>query len=123
MPLNDALSATARSHACLVLQAKGTGSSALPSKVYQIMAHGRPVVAVCDNDSGVAAILRTSGAGVSVEPGDAQGLADAIQALAADPDGCEAKGAAGKRYVAENANLEVATKKYLDLFESIIGKR
>jgi colanic acid biosynthesis glycosyl transferase WcaI len=119
MPLEKALALTTASSACLVLQSKGTGSSALPSKIYQIMAMGRPVVAVCDGNSGVAQILKTSGAGVSVEPGDSLGLAQVLQRLRNQPDEIEEMGAAGRTYVANNANQKVVTAKYIDLLEQV----
>ncbi len=119
MPLPEALALTAASTACLVLQAKGTGSSALPSKIYQIMSNGRPVIAVCDADSGVADILSVSGAGLSVEPGDAAGLAEHLKLLISQPSLADSMGQAGVAYVNANATEEVVTAAYLRLLEDV----
>lgn len=53
-----------------------------PLKLYEYLAMGRPVVA---SDIGqTAALLRPSGAGVLVPPGDAAALADALERVAHD---------------------------------------
>ena len=46
----------ASSHVCLVLQAAGTGTSALPSKAVQVGA-GRPIIAVTDASSDLATFV------------------------------------------------------------------
>ncbi len=64
----------------------------LPSKLYGIMAAGRPVVFVGDPAGESAQLIAQSQCGVSVATGDAQGLADAIVRLAEDTPGREALG-------------------------------
>jgi colanic acid biosynthesis glycosyl transferase WcaI len=56
-----------------------------PSKVYAIMASGRPFVAAIGSESEVARIAREHECGVIVPPGHPQALADALRALQADP--------------------------------------
>ena len=57
-------------------------SSFIPSKMFECLAAGRPVVGAVAGEA--AQILREAGALV-VPPGDSAALADAIRALAADP--------------------------------------
>ena len=57
----------------------------VPSKLYGILAAGRPLVAVTSPEGEVAGIVRDNSCGFVVEPGNAQALADAIVALAEDP--------------------------------------
>lgn len=55
----------------------------LPSKLCNMLASGRPVVATAAAGTGIADEIE--GCGIATEPGDVQALADAIAALADDP--------------------------------------
>ncbi len=71
-----------------------------PSKLYGVMAAGRPTLYVGPEKAEVARTLEREGCGRRIANGDAAGLADAIVALAADPDGLRGDGrtrAAGAR--------------------------
>ncbi len=67
---------------------------AVPSKLYEAMASGRPVVLMAQGEA--ARTVRESGAGVVVVPGDVGGLASALQTLAADAGLRWRLGAAGR---------------------------
>ena len=56
----------------------------VPSKLYGILAAGRPVVFVGDLDGELARLIATTRVGVSVRSGDSPGLARALQALRDD---------------------------------------
>ena len=56
----------------------------VPSKLYGIMAVGRPVIFIGARDGEVARIIRDLRCGLVVEPGDAEGLARAIRNI--DPE-------------------------------------
>jgi glycosyltransferase involved in cell wall biosynthesis len=71
---------------CLVSLKSGLAGYIVPSKLYTILASGRPYIAAVDADSEVAALTRTHDCGVLVAPGDAGALADAVRAMAADPE-------------------------------------
>lgn len=64
----------------------------LPSKIYGIAAAGRAIIAVTAPEGELARLVERANCGVAVACGDAQGLADAIQALAADRTRCAAMG-------------------------------
>lgn len=68
---------------------------AVPSKIYEAMAAGRPLVLVADGEP--ARLVRDAGAGLVVAPGDVEGLAAALGALAADPGLRRRLGEAGRR--------------------------
>jgi colanic acid biosynthesis glycosyl transferase WcaI len=57
----------------------------VPSKLYGIMAAGRPVAFVGDPDGDVAGVLREFNCGFAVRPGDAAALALRLRSLASDP--------------------------------------
>ncbi|HLZ45764.1 MAG TPA: glycosyltransferase family 4 protein [Gemmatimonadales bacterium] len=68
---------------------------ATPSKLYEAMASGRPVVIVAEGEP--AGIVRDAEAGLVVEPGDTAGLAGALRTLARDPALRQKLGANGRR--------------------------
>ena len=81
--------------ACL----KQTLPGAVPSKIYEAMGAARPLMLVGDGEP--AEILRETGAGLAVDPGDLDGLEAAFRTLAEDPAKRRELGAAGRR-AAEN---------------------
>ena len=72
----------ASSDVCLVSLKPGLAGYIVPSKVYPILAAGRPYIAAVDAVSEVAALTERHGCGVVVKPGDARALADAITWMA-----------------------------------------
>ncbi len=72
---------------------------ALPTKLLEYMAAGRPVVAGASGQ--VARLLDEVGAGIACPPEQPAALADAIRRLASDPQLAEEMGARGRRYVEE----------------------
>ena len=57
---------------------RGLAGYIVPSKLYGILAAGRPYVAAVEGDCEVASITRTRECGLVAEPGDARDLADKI---------------------------------------------
>lgn len=76
--LSESLSAA---DVALILQRRSASGLVVPSKLYGILASGRPTVAAVPADSEVARVLQFEEAGVVVEPGSAEGIADAVRDL------------------------------------------
>jgi len=83
----------ATSDVCLVSLKPGLAGYIVPSKLYPILAAGRPYIAAVEKMSEVSALTERHRCGVLVEPGDAVQLADAILRLADDRAEREAMGA------------------------------
>lgn len=64
----------------------------VPSKLYGILAAGRPAIFIGDPAGEVATVLRTGGCGSAVAPGDVDGLVQRIRALHENPDACRQQG-------------------------------
>lgn len=64
----------------------GMGRSSMPSRAYNTLAAGRPIVAATEAESELAMLLEEHQAGIVVDPGDAAGLADAIERVMDGPD-------------------------------------
>jgi colanic acid biosynthesis glycosyl transferase WcaI len=89
----------AASDLCLVPLALNTGSDAVPSKVYRIMACARAALVCADHESDLAELIRVAQCGTVVPPGSPEALAGAITEAMRDPSACAAMGAAGRRHV------------------------
>src|SRR5213079_3565717 len=74
----------AAADAFLVSLKPGLEGYIVPSKLYGILAAGRPFVAAVDPSCEVAAIAREHACGVVAPPGDPEGLVTAIAALCDD---------------------------------------
>jgi colanic acid biosynthesis glycosyl transferase WcaI len=69
-------------------------SGALPTKLFEVLAAGRPAIVAAHGEA--AELVRESGAGLTVAPEDAQALADAFRLLQADPLKTVAMGERGR---------------------------
>ena len=81
---------------CLVSLKAGLSGYIVPSKLYPILAAGRPYIAALEETSEAAAITRRHECGVVTPPGDAGALAAAVRTLAGDRALCERMGANGR---------------------------
>lgn len=88
-----------------------------PIKLFEYMLAGLAVVA---SDFGVMGrIVRETGCGVLVPPGDPQALAGAIGSLLEHPDRAAAMGARGRAAVLERYNWESEERKLLELYAAL----
>lgn len=71
----------AEGHVGLVTQIPETSGSIVPSKVYGIMAAGRPVLYIGPRGATPADIIERYGCGWRIEPGDTQGLVGLLRRL------------------------------------------
>ena len=85
----------------VVVLREGLARSSVPSKIYSILAAGRPVVASVDPGTELPRLIDEAGCGVAVAPGDQEAFSAAVGALLDDPRQCEAMGRRGRAYVEE----------------------
>ena len=64
---------------------RGLEGVVVPSKLYPILAAGRPVFALAPEESDVARIIRRSGCGVVADPDDPASVVSLVRELARDP--------------------------------------
>ncbi len=88
---------------------------AVPSKLYEAMAAGKPVVLVASGEP--AEIVNQHRAGIVVEPGDITGLADALQRLAANPALRRELGANGRRAAEQYYDRNVIVDQFAQFLE------
>ena len=82
------------------------GRYSVPSKVLNYLCAARPILGIMPAKNDAAVSLDSSGAGISVDPGDHQGAIAALTELLAEPEARARMGAAGRRYA--EATFEIS---------------
>jgi colanic acid biosynthesis glycosyl transferase WcaI len=100
--------------------ARGLAGYVVPSRVYGVLAAGRPVIVAADEVSETAQIVRDVGCGVTIPPGDPVALANALRDAHDGKLDLEAMGARGRAYVVEHADREVGVSRYREVFEEVL---
>jgi hypothetical protein len=95
-------------------------SSFIPSKMFEYLAAGKPVVAALAGEA--AQILSEAGAWV-VSAGDSEALAAAVRTLAADPQRRQAMGQQGRCYVEKYFDRGMLARLYRKLLDAPGGRR
>lgn len=91
----------------------------VPSKFYGIAAAGRPVIAVTDPDGEIGRIAVREGCGLAIMPGDADGLAETIRALAGDSGRVAAMGRAARALIDRDYSRSAAIGRWKVLLERV----
>jgi glycosyltransferase involved in cell wall biosynthesis len=99
---------------------RGLAGSIVPSKLYGILAAGRPYVAAVEPECEVALITRRQGTGVFAEPGDAHSLADAVMHLYSHRDATRLMGENARR-AAFDFDRSKQIGRYQQLFCDVAG--
>jgi colanic acid biosynthesis glycosyl transferase WcaI len=98
---------------------RGLSGYVVPSRLYGILAAGRPVVVSADADSETAQVVERVGCGVVVPPGRPERVAEVIRAARDGELELEAMGRRGREYVIAEADRRVAVQRYGDLLRAV----
>jgi putative colanic acid biosynthesis glycosyltransferase WcaI len=85
---------------------------ARPSKIFPILASGKPLIFVGKGEG--ARLVQQAGAGVVVAPGDPAALAQAVLQLTGEPESARALGMRGREFVEENLQWSKLISAWLD---------
>jgi len=114
--LNTSLNA---SDVSIVAFKKGMAGFSVPSRLYNLMAAGKPILAVVDDDSEVADVIREAELGVAVPPGSPKLLAKQILALKHDPAGRAQMAVNSRNEAVAKYSYEAIQQQYRQLFDSL----
>jgi colanic acid biosynthesis glycosyl transferase WcaI len=106
----------------VVVLREGLARSSVPSKIYSILAAGRPVVVSVDPHTQLPRMIDEAGCGVAVAPGDQLAFDTAIETLIDDPDRRDAMGRRGRAYVERCMTPQAVAAAYEALFGEL-GRR
>lgn len=112
----------AASDVSLINLNKNLKTPVVPSKLLNIMAAGRPVVASLPLDGDAPKIIAAAGCGVCVDAGDAVGLTEAIRTLYGDRDLARHMGQNGRTYAEREFSRAACVARFEALFESARGR-
>jgi colanic acid biosynthesis glycosyl transferase WcaI len=93
----------------------------LPSKLYGILAAGRPVIFIGDMDGDTSRVIDRARCGRKVEVGDASALVDVLRDLAVTPEVCELMGFNARQEFCDNFDLARAIGRWRRLIERVRG--
>jgi len=91
----------------------------IPSKIFESMAMEKPVLIGVEGES--AEIIAKAGAGICIEPENAQQLADAVLRLASDPEMLRSMGAKGRAFVIDNFDRDQLALRYAALIGRVVS--
>ena len=95
----------------------------VPSKLYNYMAAGRPVIGFTDDESEVAHIISDAECGLNREPDDVEGMAEMFQMLKKEKETRRKMGERARAYVEKYYAKDVVLERYEDLLVSLRGAK
>ncbi|HEX8832949.1 MAG TPA: glycosyltransferase family 4 protein, partial [Abditibacteriaceae bacterium] len=103
----------------LVTLEPGAEGLGVPSKFYNILASGRPTIAIVSPESEVARVLVEENCGVQVTQGDTQELVGALENLAADTTKLAQMGDNARRACEEKYALRHTARQFYEVFQQV----
>jgi len=101
--------------------ARGLAGYVVPSRLYGILAAGRPVLVAADEESETAQLVRHVGCGFVVPPGRPELLAEAIRRAHDGEYDLDDMGRRGREYVVTEADRSVAVGRYERLLLELVN--
>ncbi len=92
----------------------------IPSKMFEIMAAGRPILGAVRGEA--REILEQSGAAVICEPGDPESIAQGIIQAKNEGHRLEERGRAGRRFVEKHYDRKLLAERYEQLLKRIVAE-
>ena len=93
----------------------------VPSRLYGVLAVGRPVIAAADADGETAQLVNDVGCGVVVPPGRPELLAAAIRRAHDGEYDLEEMGRRARAYAVAEADRSIAVDRYRELLAELVG--
>lgn len=91
----------------------------IPSKMFEIMAMERPVIASLAGEP--ADILKRSKGAVVVQPEDSRAVSAAVRYLYENPDTCEVLGKQGRQFVHAHYSRKTLADRYVEVFRKAVA--
>jgi colanic acid biosynthesis glycosyl transferase WcaI len=118
-PYGDLPHLLASSDILLVPLDKEKSQMSVPSKLYNFLAAGRPILGLAPPDSEVAALIRGNRCGDVVPPDDIAGIGKAILKLKGEPEVRREMASSARRYVVGNFARTMIMDRYESLLKSL----
>jgi glycosyltransferase involved in cell wall biosynthesis len=106
-------------HLHVVGLAKGLSGYVVPSRIYGVLAAGRPVIAAAEADSETAQLVAEVGCGVVVEPGDPIALAAVLRQAYDGAFDLEEMGRRARAFAETASDRSIAVGRYEDVLDGL----
>ena len=116
--LNESLNAC---DLALISFLPGMSGISVPSRMYNVMAAGKPILAVTDADSELAEVVREEGIGWVIEPANADALRAAIEEARANPGLCAEMGVRARAAAEAKYAQQAIMNRYHQLFDELLA--
>ncbi len=97
----------------------GMNGVSVPSRMYNVMAAGRPILAIADTSSELAMVVTEERIGWVVAPGDIDGIVRAVDEARTNPALLRDMGIRARKVVEEKYNLPRVIGMYRDMFATL----
>lgn len=104
----------------IICQKRGTEGLLVPSKVYGTLVAGRPSLFVGPRDCEVGRIIQDSGSGFVVEPGDVEGVSNALTSLVLSSTLREKMGENAREYYRLHFGRKKSVAKIISVIEHVV---
>lgn len=94
-----------------------------PCKVYGIMASGRPFIYLGSENGEIGQIAQAAQCGYSIWSGDVEALRSLILDLSKNVSQLQEHGAKAREYFLKHFDRKLATARYYDMLQEVVGKR
>lgn len=103
----------------LSLYRSGSAQTSLPSKIYEIMASGRPAVVSAERGTELRELVDETQSGICIDPESAEQLSRVILELAADPQLRATLGSNGRAVAERDYSRAAAADRYASLLSRV----
>lgn len=119
VPVSEYPDVLAAADIALVVLAKGAEGVGVPGKFYNVLASGRPTIAVVEASSEVALVLDEDNCGVQVDPGNPDRLAQVIRELAGDAERRKTLGHNARQALLQKYTLQRVGDRFWNVFSDV----
>ena len=103
----------------LSLYLRGAVETSMPSKIYEIMASGRPAIVAAERSSDLCKLVDATGCGICIEPENATQLVSAIRRMHSDTNYAALLGQRGRDAAVRKFSKEAAVAAYAELLTRV----
>lgn len=104
----------------LVTNAKGIKGVSVPSKIYGILAVGKPVIGILENDTEARILIEQSECGLCCEPGNYDEIENNIKDVIKQVQNGNKFLGKGRKFLEENLTKGKSIEKYRELFNNLV---
>lgn len=104
----------------LIIQREEASDFVMPSKLTNILAAGRPVIATATAGTGLHKVIQEHRLGLTCQPGSATGLVDCIEELSVDHSRLQSIGASARAYAEHHLDKDKILSRFAQQLKAVV---